>query len=95
MEEISRWQNIIRAVLMDLSKAFDSISHDLLVAKLHAYVLSMDAVTLIYSYMTRRKQGVKINDTKSLFKILLSGTPQGSLLSPILFILGPTLFRGD
>ena len=80
---------------MDLSKAFDSISHDLLVAKLHAYVLSMDAVTLIYSYMTRRKQGVKINDTKSLFKILLSGIPQGSLLSPILFILVPTLFRGD
>ena len=80
-------KNIIGAVLMDLSKAFDCIPHDLLVAKLHAYGLSMDAITFIYSYMKRRKQGqgVKINDTESLFKILLSGVPQGSILGPILF----------
>ena len=45
----------------------------------------MDAITFIYSYMERRKQGVKINDTESLFKILLSGVPQGSILGPILF----------
>ena len=72
-------------VLMDLSKALDCIPHDLLVANLHAYGLSMDAITIIYSYMKRRKQGVKINDTESLFKILLSGLPQGSILGPILF----------
>ena len=78
-------KNIIGAVLTDLSKAFDCIPHDLLVAKLHAYGLSMDAITFIYSYMKRRKQGVKINDTESLFKILLSGVPQGSILGPILF----------
>ena len=70
---------------MGLSKAFDCIPHDLLIAKLHAYGLSMDAITFIYSYMKRRKQGVKINDTESLFKILLSGVPQGSILGPILF----------
>ena len=70
---------------MDLSKALDCIPHDLLVANLHAYGLSMDAITIIYSYMKRRKQGVKINDTESLFKILLSGLPQGSILGPILF----------
>ena len=70
---------------MDLSKALDCIPHDLLVANLHAYGLSMDAITIIYSYMKRRKQGVKINDTESLFKILLSGVPQGSILGPILF----------
>ena len=45
----------------------------------------MDAITFVYSDMTRRKQGVKINDTESLFKILLSGVPQGSILGPILF----------
>ena len=61
------------------------ISHDLLVAKRYAYGLSMDAITFIYSYMKRRKQGVKINDTESLFEILLSGVPQGSILGPILF----------
>ena len=71
---------------MDLYKAFDCIPHDLLVAKLHAYGLSMDAITFIYSYMKRRKQGVKINVTESLFKILLTGVPpQGSILGPILF----------
>ena len=77
--------NIMGTVLMDLSKALYCIPHDLLVANLHAYGLSMDAITIIYSYMKRRKQGVKINDTESLFKILLSGLPQGSILGPILF----------
>ena len=71
-------KNIIGTVLMDLSKGFDCIAYYLLVAKLHAYGLSMDAITFIYSYMKRRKQGVKINDTESLFKILLSGMLQGS-----------------
>ena len=78
-------KNIVGAVLMDLSKAFDCIPHDLLVAKLHAYGLSVDAITFLYSYLKRRKQGVKINDTESLFRILLSGVPQGSILGPILF----------
>ena len=49
---------------MDLSKSFNCIPHDLLVANLHAYGLSMDAGTFIYSYIKRRKQGVKINDTE-------------------------------
>ena len=62
-------KNIIGAVLMALSKVFDCIPHDLLVAKLHPYGLSMDAITFIYSYMKKRKQGVKIKDTESLFKI--------------------------
>ena len=70
---------------MDLSKAFDCIPHDLLVAKLHAYGLSMDAITFIYSYMKKRKQGVKINGSESLLEILLSGVPQGSTLGPMLF----------
>ena len=78
-------KNIIGAVFTDLSKAFGCIPHDLLVAKCHAYGLSMDTITFIYSYMKRGKQGVKTNDTGSLFKILLSGVPQGSILGPILF----------
>ena len=72
-------------VFMDLSKAFDYILYDLLVAKLHAYGLSEDAVTFVYSYLKRKKQGENINDTASVFQILLSGIPQGSILGPILF----------
>ena len=43
-------------------------------------------VTLVYSYLKRRKQGVKMNDNESVFQILLPGTSQGSVLGPILFI---------
>ena len=67
---------------MDLSKAFDCIPHDLLAAKLAAYDLSEDVVTFVHSYLKPRKQGVKINDTDSVFQILLSGIPQGSKLDP-------------
>ena len=70
---------------MTLSKAFDSIRHDLLIAKMYAYGFSIDAVTFFYSYLKRRKQNVRINKTHSIFQILLSGVPQGSILGPLLF----------
>ena len=70
---------------MDLSTAFDCIPNNLFAAKLHAYGLSEDAVAFVHSYVKRRKQGVKINHTESVFQILLSGIPQGSILDPILF----------
>ena len=63
---------------------FLCIPHNLLVAKLYADGLSEDAVTFVYSYLKRRKQGVKINDTESAFQISLSDIPQGSILGPIL-----------
>ena len=50
----------VGAVLMDLSKAFDCIPHDLLIAKLHVYGFSEKTVTFIYSYLKHRKQNVKI-----------------------------------
>ena len=70
---------------MDLSKAFDCIPHVLLVAKYLANDLSIDTTTFIYSYMKGRKQGLKINDTENLFKMLLPGVPQRSILGLILF----------
>ena len=63
-------KKFVGAVLMDLSKAFDSIPHNLLIAKMHAYGFSLDAVTFFYSYLKRRKQNVRINNTHSVFQIL-------------------------
>ena len=70
---------------MDLLKAFDSILHDLLTVKIHAYGFSKNSFVFFYSYVKRRKQNTRINNTHSTFQILLSGVPQGSILGPILF----------
>ena len=76
---------VVGAILMDLSKAFDSLPHDLLIAKLHAYSFSHNALKLLLSYLSGRTQCVKNNNTFSLFKLIVSGVPQGSNLGPILF----------
>ena len=78
---------VVGAVLTDLSKAFDCILHDLLIAKLAAYGLSEEALMYILSYLSNRKQCVRINDTYSEFENIIMGVPQGSILGPLLFSL--------
>ena len=73
------------AVLMELSKAFDCLNHDLLLAKLYAYGCSKDSLTVIRSYLKNRWQRTKVNISFSTWSELLLGVPQGSVLGPLLF----------
>ena len=77
----------VSALFMDLSKAFDTINHDLLSAKLKAHGLSKEALKLMKSYLKNRKQKVQINNTFSSERDVIAGVPQGSIDGPLLFNL--------
>ena len=68
-----------------MSKAFDCLPHDLLLAKLNAYGFSLPALRLVQSYLSNRKQKTKINSEFSSWEDTLFGVPQGSILGPLLF----------
>ena len=72
-------------LLTDLSKSFDCLVHDLLIAKLHAYGFDYRSLKLIYSYLTGRLQRVRINASFSSWREIFTGVPQGSVLGPELY----------
>ena len=70
---------------MDLSKAFDTLNHNLALVKLNAYDFSFSAIKFIQSYLSQRFQRVNINSNFSEWCKILLGVPQGSILGPLLF----------
>lgn len=72
-------------IFIDLSKAFDTVSHTLLMNTLENIGIRNTALDLFKSYITNRRQCVKIKDTCSNFKYVECGVPQGTVLGPILF----------
>ena len=88
---LENWQKtldksgVIGTVLVDLSKAYDCLPHDLLIAKLSVYGFEDSAVSLISDYLSKKYQQVKIGFGFSSYLETLRGVLQGSILEPILF----------
>ena len=72
---------------MDLSKAYDCLPHDLLIAKFEAYGIGKSGLNLLLNYLSNRKQRTKVNSSYSDWYEIIRGVPQGSILGPLLFNL--------
>ena len=70
---------------MELSKAFDVMSHDLLIAKLAVYGIGYSSLKLLYSYLTNRQMRVRVGAAFSEWLEIKLGVSQGSILGPLLF----------
>ena len=72
-------------LMTDLSKMFDSLSHEILITKLDAFGFDQMSLKLVSNYLWNRKQRVKINDSYCSWREILYGALQGSILGPLLF----------
>ena len=84
MRSIDRGK-VLGALLTDLSKAFDCLNHDFLIAKLNAYGFRLPILRLIHDYLSNRKQGTRINNSYSAWMEIVFGVPHGSILGLLLF----------
>ena len=74
-------------IFLDLTKAFDTVDHDILLQKLNSYGIRGHSNDFFRSYLTNREQFTFINKKKSTTKSINFGVPQGSVLGPLFFIL--------
>ena len=72
MEKSLDQKKFLGAVLVDLSKAFDSIPHDLLIAKMHAYSFSKNSLVFFNSYLKRSKQNIRINNNQYFSNLIFN-----------------------
>ena len=77
--------NVAGALLAGLSKAFDCLNHELLIAKFVAYGFDHESLAFICSYLSDRKQRTKVNNSFSAYSDITIGVPQGYILGPLLF----------
>ena len=73
------------ALLADLSKAFDCLPHEFIIAKLNGYGFNLPSLILMHSYLSDRKQRTKVNHAYSSWEEILFSVPEGSIIGPILF----------
>ena len=79
--------NSTLGLFLDLSKAFDTVDHTILLRKLSHYGIRGTLLKWFSSYLSSRKLAVEVNGNLSKFELILCGIPQGSILGPLLFLL--------